>query len=616
MLTPDDMRSLQDRFVQIAPFDLLSEAEAADLAGAIRRVSVKTGDTIFEEGAPLAGLYVIETGSVEIRTRGDDVVSHRGPGDVMGERGLLREGRAMLTARALEPTTLLMLDGARFRDLVESVPEVRRWFARSMPSEPSRGDGPYAAGLTALEVGALMARTPVTCGAETTVTEVARMMRDREISSVLVLEDGTLSGIVTVHDLTNKVVAEGLDGNRPVSGIMTPGPRTIRPDATGLDALVEMARHRINHLPVADRRGRLIGMIGKTDLIRQQASTASHMVADLVAADSAAEMVRVMERLPDLLTHLVAAGAKPHAIGRRITDLTDAITRRLLTLAEAELGPPPVPYLWAACGSQGRREQSGVSDQDNCLILNDGVAEDHDAYFAKLAAFVSDAMNEVGFVYCPGDMMATNPRWRQPRKVWKRYFAGWVAEPDTEAQMLASVMFDLRPISGEASLFRNLQRDTLALARKNSIFLTHMVVNSLKHTPPLSLFRGFALIRSGEHKDTVDLKMSGVVPIIDLGRLYALSGGIEAVNTRERIIAAGQAGVISESGARDLTDAYDLICEFRLRHQAARIAEGKKPDNFLRPGQLSELDRNHLRDAFLVVKTMQSAVGQGRSGVI
>ncbi len=616
MLIPDDRTSLLSRLIQVAPFDLLTEAEGAALADAIERVSVEAGTVIFEEGAPLAGLYVIEKGSVEVRTRSGDVVSHRGPADVMGERGLLREGRAMLTAQALEPTTLLLIEGARFRELVDRVPEIGRWFSRAVPTKPDRDDGPYAAGLTALQVADLMVREPVTCAADATATEVARIMRDRRISSVLVAGGGKLSGIVTVHDLTNKILAEGLNGDRPVSEVMTPGPRTIAPDATGLDALVEMARHRINHLPVADRRGRLIGMIGKTDLIRQQASTASHMVADLVAADSPAEMAEVMQRLPELLTHLVAAGAKPHAIGRRITDLTDAVTRRLLVLAEAGLGPPPVRYLWAACGSQGRREQSGISDQDNCLILDDSATEAHDAYFADLARFVSGGMNTVGFVYCPGDMMATNPRWRQPRRVWRRYFSDWVREPDTEAQMLASVMFDLRPIAGDTELFRNLQRDTLEMARKNSIFLTHMVANSLKHTPPLSLFRGFALIRSGEHKNTVDLKMSGVVPIIDLGRLYALSGAIEEVNTRERIVAAGQAGVISETGARDLTDAYDLISEFRLRHQAARIAEGKSPDNFLRPGQLSELDRNHLRDAFLVVKTMQSAVGQGRMGVV
>ncbi|HDR28847.1 putative nucleotidyltransferase substrate binding domain-containing protein, partial [Rhodovulum sp.] len=213
---------------------------------------------------------------------------------------------------------------------------------------------------------------------------------------------------------------------------------------------------------------------------------------------------------------------------------------------------------------------------------------------------------------CPGDMMATNPRWRQPRRVWRSYFSGWIAQPDNEAQMLASVMFDLRPIGGERALFQELQAETLAMARKNSIFVAHMISNSLKHTPPLGLFRGFALIRSGEHKDMLDLKLSGVVPVVDLGRVYALKGELQAVNTRERLVAAREASVVSHSGAHDLIDAYDLICETRLAHQADQIRAGLPADNFMAPGQLSELERNHLRDAFMVIKTMQSAAGQGR----
>lgn len=612
---PDDQGSPLDRLVRFPPFDLLPEAERKALAGSLDQVTFEGHTLVFEEGAPLAGLYVIETGTVEIRASGDHVVSYRGRGDVMGERGLLRDGRAMLTAETTEPTTMLLIPADRFLALLDGVPDIAAWFEHAVPSEPGSEDGPYAAGLTALQVSDLMVREPVSCPGDTSVTDVARMMRDRVISSVLVTDGDQLSGIVTVHDLTNKVLAEGLAGDRPVHTVMTSGPRTIAPEATGLDALIEMAQHRINHLPVADGRGRLVGMIGKTDLFRQQAATASHMVAEIVSADGAGEMARIMTRLPELLTHLVAAGAKPHAIGRRITDLTDAVTRRLLALAEEKLGPPPVPYLWAACGSQGRREQSGVSDQDNCLILDDSATEAHDGYFKSLASYVSDGLDEVGFFYCPGDMMATNPRWRQPRRVWRQYFANWIAEPDNEAQMLASVMFDLRPIAGEKELFSDLQRETLTMARKNSIFVSHMISNSLKHTPPLNLFRSFALIRSGEHKNTVDLKLAGVVPIIDLGRIYALIGGIEAVNTRERIQVAGETGVISQGGARDLTDAYDLIAETRLRHQAALIAEDRKPDNFLPPGQLSELERNHLRNAFLVVKTMQSAVSQGRIGL-
>lgn len=175
--------------------------------------------------------------------------------------------------------------------------------------------------------------------------------------------------------------------------------------------------------------------------------------------------------------------------------------------------------------------------------------------------------------------------------------------------MLASVMFDLRPIAGDTALFGALQDETLAMARENSIFVRHMIGNSLKHTPPLGLFRGLSVIRSGEHKNTLDLKHAGVVPVVDLGRVYALKGAITAVNTRERLVEAGAIGVISQSGARDLLDAYDLICETRLQHQARQIAAGKPPDNFLAPDTLSDLERNHLRDAFLIVKTMQSALG-------
>jgi CBS domain-containing protein len=180
------------------------------------------------------------------------------------------------------------------------------------------------------------------------------------------------------------------------------------------------------------------------------------------------------------------------------------------------------------------------------------------------------------------------------------------------AQMLASVMFDLRPIAGSAALFRDLQAETLEMAAQNSIFVAHMIGNSLKHAPPLGLLRGFATFRTGEHKNQIDLKMNGVVPVADLGRIYALIGKLTAVNTRARLVAAGEAGVMSASGARDLVDAYDLIAETRLQHQAGRVKRGERPNNFMAPSDLSEFDRSHLRDAFVVVRTMQSAVGQSR----
>ncbi|MCI5038216.1 MAG: histidine kinase, partial [Donghicola eburneus] len=199
--------------------------------------------------------------------------------------------------------------------------------------------------------------------------------------------------------------------------------------------------------------------------------------------------------------------------------------------------------------------------------------------------------------------------------VWRGYFENWINKPSPEAQMLASVMFDLRPIGGDTAMFKDLQLDTLRKASGNSIFVAHMISNSLKHTPPLGLLRGFATIRSGEHKNSIDLKHNGVVPIADLGRVYALQGQLTAFNTRARLEGAAGAGLISPSGARDLLDAYDLIAETRLQHQARLVKAGEAPDNFMSPASLSDLERSHLRDAFVVVKGMQAAVGHGKGAL-
>lgn len=211
--------------------------------------------------------------------------------------------------------------------------------------------------------------------------------------------------------------------------------------------------------------------------------------------------------------------------------------------------------------------------------------------------------------------MATNPRWCQPSRVWKEYFTSWISTPDPEAQMLASVMFDLRPIGGAMDLFDGLHAETLRAASGNSIFVAHMASNALKHAPPLGLLRGLATIRSGEHRNHIDLKMSGVIPVVDLGRIYALQAKIGTVQTRARLEAALLTPVLSPTGGQDLLDAYDLIAETRLIHQAQRIKNGMAPDNFLAPSDLSDFDRSHLRDAFVVVKTLQSALGHGRAAL-
>lgn len=464
--------------------------------------------------------------------------------------------------------------------------------------------------LVSTQASELVVREPLTCPSDTTVAAAARMMRDERISCLPVVDDGALVGIVTVRDLTNRVIAQDRSPLEPVAAVMTAAPVTLPSTAVVADLLRLMLEKGISHIPLLDS-DRLVGVVTSTDLTRVQALSGALLTYDVAAAQSVPEMVAATSALPDLLARLVESNHPHVEVTTRVTDVADAVTRRLVALAEAELGPAPVPYVWAACGSQGRREQTGVSDQDNCLIIDDEMTPEHEPYFARLATIVSDGLAACGYVYCSGEMMATTEQWRQPLRVWRQYFDRWIERPDPKAQMLASVMFDLRPIAGDLSLFTGLQHDTLRRASANQIFVAHMISNSMLHAPPLSLLRGISTQRGGEHRHTIDLKLNGVIPVVDLGRLYALRGRLTAVNTRERLSAAEDAGVISVSGGRDLVGAYDVIATIRLEHQVRCVREGRPVTNFLNPKDLSHFERGHLREAFLVVKTMQTAIGQG-----
>ena len=590
------------------PYDELPVTVVQDIAQQVDKISVGEGEKIYTLGQKLRGLYIIQSGLVSVRDNTGTQISLLERGNSFGERGLLADGVSVTSAQAVADTLLICVPAELFESLRKEQSPFQRFFDRDKKSEKFAIQPTNLAQIT---VGTLMVGNPITCAPKTTVREAATMMRDKRISCICITDEDRLAGIVTLRDLSGKALANGLPGDTPVSEIMTPSPRTLPPTAIGSDVLHMMMEFRLGHLPIV-QSDRLVGIVTQTDLTRFQATSAAGLVSDAARATSTADLQKVTARIPELLVHLVSSGNRHDVVTRMITDIADVVTRRLLALAQEELGPAPARFLWLACGSQGRQEQTGVSDQDNCLILEDGVGDGEMAYFHDLARFVSDGLDACGYVYCPGDMMATNARWCQPLATWREYFQGWIKSPSKEAQMLASVMFDLRPIGGDEALFDGLQQETLEAASKNSIFTAHMASNSLTHQTPLGLLRGIATISSGDHRKTIDTKLNGVVPVVDLGRMYALQGRLTEANTRARLEAALATKIISAKGGADLLDAYDLVAQTRLEHQARLIKNGEKPDNYLPPDTLSDFERSHLRDAFVVIKTMQSALMQGR----
>lgn len=603
--------AVRDFLAGQAPFDSLPPDALQSVARAVDAVSVRQGEVVLTVGQKSEHLYVIRSGAVELRDPEGHLIDRLGEGEAFGYPSLLTNAPAARRVMALEDALLYRLPAEAFHALRHAHDSVDRFFAQAHAARIRVAVTQRAAAAALTEpVRSILSRPPVSAAPDLSVQEAARRMLDERVSSLIVHADSGLAGIVTDRDFRSRVVADGLGPDTPLEAVMTPDPVTIGAEALAFEALLLMTQHNLRHLPVVED-GRPIGMVTATDLMQRQASNPVYLVGDVRKARSPEALAEIGHRLPELFVHLVESDTSARDTGRVVSTVSDALTRRLIELAEEELGPPPVPYAWLALGSHARLEQTAHSDQDHALLLDDAFQpEAHGAYFHDFAAAVTDGLRLCGFDYCHTGVMATTDRWRQPLAGWRRTFKGWIESPRAKSLLHAGVFFDFRTVHGAAPLAEALRQEVLERTRGNKTFLAAMVQASQEHQPPLGFFRRFVLERSGEHKDRFDLKLRGVIPVVELARIYALAAGRPEVNTWERLRAAAQAGALSASDAANLADALEFIADIRLRHQAAQITHGEKPDTWVQPDALSPFERRHLRDAFKIVSAAQDSLVQ------
>jgi CBS domain-containing protein len=603
---------IRDYLGRCAPLDKLDEECLDQITSQLKISYVRRGSQILKPGDINRSLYLIRSGAVEIRTADDELYDQLGEESWFGFRSLFRGGDVVLSATAIEDTMLYLLPVETFHALIDLHESVRLFFSKKNPVRLRNAiqelhDNQNNT-LIATHVCDLTHGTPQMIEQTATIEEAAQQMKTATVTAILVMDRGKLCGILTDRAFCTKVTANRMSFDDPVSTIMTPGPMTISASTLGAEALLIMARHNIHHLPVMAGR-KIVGMITATDLIRQQSYNTIYLINEIHRANTLEELQQLSKQLPATMATLVDSSLTAYHIGHAISSIGEAITQRLVRMAEEKYGEAPVAYAWIAAGSLARNEQTAHTDQDNALILSDDYDEElHGDYFKNMSHLVCDGLDACGYIYCPGDVMASNPKWRQPLAVWRSYFDKWIFNPQPKALMYASIFFDLQCVRGDSALLESLQSEVLKKTMGNTIFLAYMTANALQFHPPLGIFKQFVLEKGGAEKKALNMKKRGIVPITDLARVYALSAGVNALNTQDRLEAASKAGVLSRSGMADLRDALEFIASVRLQHQSQQIRAGETADNFVPPEQLSSLERRHLKDAFDVVNTIQTAI--------
>ena len=596
--------SLASEFLHtVPPFNSLEWDELRTLAHKLEVAYYPQGKSIFTSTSG-AGLAVIRKGAVRLVDAENRFLDKRSEGGLFGH-GIYFHGELKdYVAEAEEDCLIWHLAEAEFAKLREQNPLLAEYFSSHLKTRLSAAAQVQHA---FTRVRDLLRREPVTIDCTASIREAAKLMSDRNVSSVLVMRGPDLVGIVTDKDLRMRVLAAELESDTAIERVMTIEPMTLSADAGADAALLLMMRENYHHLPIVED-GKPLGLVSAGDILRSQSEHPLRLVRDIHKKKSLEELVEMSRRLPSLFERMVILGRDVEQIGRMVTHITDAFTVRLLQFAEIEYGPPPMPYAWVAFGSQAREEQTARTDQDNGLILERKAGDEEVEYFSKLAQFVCAGLDRLGYVYCPGEVMALNARWRVSLAEWKSHFDGWIDEPEPKSVMHSSIFFDMRCVHGEAHLVGQLLEYATSRARENRIFRRFMAANVLGHRPPLGFFRRFVQEDDGSHSEGLNLKHRGIVPITDLVRMRALEAGITEANTFRRIELAVQAGMMNESDASSLRDALILINRIRLGYQAEQMSAGQKPSNFVPPDELSPLMRRNLKAAFMLVVEAQNAL--------
>lgn len=606
-----ELADINDFIRGIPPFDTLTQSKISQLSKAIHILYSRKGETLPPPGIKEAKLYIIRKGALAYYNQDNELLSKYSEGDVCTVF-ILPDKKVQITVLAEEDTLLYAISKSALNKIIEDCPEARAYFGQSAAQrlkqrmQKHNEDAVVSSTLMNTQVEHFYHAPAGTVDIQASIQQTAIQMSKQGYSCLVITENGQMAGIVTDKDIRNRCVAAGVSTSLPVARIMTTEVLTLDVNDSAYDALITMTSRNIHHLPVT-KAGELAGMVTVTDLMNKEGHNAVNMVSLIRQAKTIKELAELSEMLPKLQIRMAKLGTTADHVGKSISAITMAFTIRLIKMAENLLGPAPVPYAWLAAGSQARQEQFAHSDQDNALIIDNRMQPEHDYWFQDLATFVSDGLAACGFIYCPGDIMATNPKWRQPQKVWHTYFSRWVDTPNPSALLNASVFFDLTTVHGDESLLAEVRAKMLEKTQESSLFIAHLSRNALALKPPLGFFRDFVLVENGDNEKALNLKHNGIAPIVDLARIYALQEGVSAVNTLERLKAVAGTKSLSRSSARNLIDAFEFLAYLRLSHQARLLQNGKKADNFLPPKAISKLEREHLKDAFKVIKELQNS---------
>lgn len=607
------------------PFNYLTFDELLRVAADVRVLSLEKNKLIFQMNDPLhAYFYVVASGVINLFTISDaeeTLLNRCEAGDILGLRPFFAKNNYMMSAKAREESIVYAIPIDTFRPFALTNTEVLDFLLQSFAST-ARGTATAGKGKllndnvhfsdSPTEIQFFQSldysRTPVLVSPSHSVQQAAQQMTDNLTGCAIVQEKNMPVGIVTDADLRAKVATGRFPASTEVRNVMGAPVITVPENLSLAEAQLAMLRHNVQFLCVTidgSERSQIRGVVSQHDLIAAQANNPGVLVKEIKRAANPAELKHLRDKLADFIRVSIDNKIPLSHISNIAGEVNIALIKRAIDLAVLDFGSPPARFSWLSIGSQGRKEQLLLTDQDSFLVFEDVAPEKYKEvkdYFLRLSKQTVQILEEVGYAPSPDGNVASNPLWCRSLSDWTKQYEEWMTNPGSKSESSHAIFFDYELAYGETSLEEAITEEIFRHTKGNKKFMALLATEALKRPLPLSFFKGFNLEEEGPHKDLFDVKNRGLLIYADMARVLSLSLNIKGINNT---FARFRQLSMTESKYTDIyqnaAEAFQALQKFRALNGLRNGTEGQ----FIALEELSKPDRERLKNCFLPLKDLE-----------
>lgn len=606
---------------QYEPFNFIELDDLKNIVLNSNIITLQKGKSLFKINDPLhESFYIAYAGVVHLTKILDaEEVLHSKcySGNLFGLRPFFAKNNYVLNATANEDAILLAIPIIVFKPYLTKYSSVLDYFLENFATQAKSKKENYQQFKSISEIDTSASDTnysyfqdlqyttnPTIIDANTSIKNVVLKMIADKSGHALITYNNRLVGLVTDADLAKKIGAGLFQIEDGITKILNPHFIVVDKSISVAEAQLLLLKNDTSHLCVTEdgtQNAAILGVVSERDVINSQSNNPGILIKEIKSAHTFDELKYIHTKYLDIIQNSFTKNIPIFHINAVASELLFSIIQQNIQMAIAHLGTPPARFVWLAVGSQGRKEQLYLSDQDSLLIYEDVAADkqrDVKYYFVQMAKMVIGNLEKLGYKLCPNDHMASSVKWCRSLTEFAHVYQDWMVSPNKKDNEFSSIFFDFEYVFGEIKIKDALESHIYQKIKSNTLFFDFLGNKVLKLPEGLTFFKKIAIEENGTQKDHFDLKQKGLQVYIDAARLFALSYSLKGVNNT--YLRYKQLAISDPKNAEkylDFAENYLQLQHFRIEESIVNDTDG----SFIKMTTLSKVDKEKLKKCLMQV---------------